>query len=132
MTNDNLVLEQLRLMRNEMRDHRRSTDAGFKDLRERLTSMETRLVSLEMQILAQHADTTRHTARFDALQDRIERIERRLELGTAMTDDNIIIKHLQAIRTTLDEQSERLSRVETRLSSIEGTLGYLYAGGEAS
>lgn len=45
-----------------------------------------------------------------------------------MTDDNIILKHLQAIRATLDDHSDRLARIETRLSGIEHTLGYLYAG----
>lgn len=45
-----------------------------------------------------------------------------------VTDDSLILKHLQAIRATLDEHSDRLARVETHLSSIERTLGHLYAG----
>ncbi|MCO6442348.1 MAG: hypothetical protein J5I81_15015 [Nitrococcus mobilis] len=45
-----------------------------------------------------------------------------------MTDDNVVIKHLQAIRGVLEEHGERLDRIETRLSSIEHTVGFIYAG----
>ncbi|EAR22981.1 hypothetical protein [Nitrococcus mobilis] len=45
-----------------------------------------------------------------------------------MTDDSLIIKHLQAIRAILGEHGERLERIETRLSSIEHTVGFIYAG----
>ncbi|AHE97147.1 hypothetical protein [Thioalkalivibrio paradoxus] len=42
-----------------------------------------------------------------------------------MTD--VVLEHLKAIRTKLDDHGERLSRIETRLSSIEQTIGSLYA-----
>ena len=46
-----------------------------------------------------------------------------------MTDnvENLIIEHLRAIRSTLGEHGDRLNRIELRLSTIEQTLGSLYA-----
>lgn len=39
--------------------------------------------------------------------------------------DNLVLEHLRPIRTTVDETRDRLSRVEVRLSAIEGHLGKL-------
>lgn len=39
-----------------------------------------------------------------------------------MTDNNVVIRHLQAIRATLDEHGERLGRIETRLERLDHTL----------
>ena len=46
-----------------------------------------------------------------------------------MTDsvENLILEHLRAIRSTLDDHGDRLNRIELRLSAIEQTLGSLYA-----
>lgn len=41
--------------------------------------------------------------------------------------ENLILEHLRAIRGTLSEHGERLNRIELRLSTIEQTLGSLYA-----
>lgn len=43
------------------------------------------------------------------------------------TTDNPVLEHLRAIRATLDNHGERLDRIELRLSTIEQTLGGLYA-----
>jgi len=40
---------------------------------------------------------------------------------------DVVLEHLKAIRTKLDDHGERLGRIETRLSSIEQTIGSLYA-----
>lgn len=45
-----------------------------------------------------------------------------------MAHENLMLEHLKAIRTTLDDHGERLNRIETRLSGIEHTIGHLYAG----
>lgn len=45
-----------------------------------------------------------------------------------MTEDNLVLKHLQALRGMLEQHGERLGRIETRLSSIEHTVGLIYAG----
>jgi archaellum component FlaC len=41
--------------------------------------------------------------------------------------ENLVLEHLRAIRSTLNEHGERLDRIELRLSTIEQTLGGLYA-----
>jgi archaellum component FlaC len=41
--------------------------------------------------------------------------------------ENLVLEHLRAIRGKQDEHSERLDRIELRLSVIEQTLGSLYA-----
>jgi len=41
--------------------------------------------------------------------------------------DTLVIEHLRAIRGTLNDHGERLNRIELRLSTIEQTLGSLYA-----
>ncbi|NBC49377.1 MAG: hypothetical protein GVY22_15670 [Gammaproteobacteria bacterium] len=41
--------------------------------------------------------------------------------------ENLVLEHLRAIRGTLTNHSERLERIELRLSTIEQTLGGLYA-----
>jgi len=46
-----------------------------------------------------------------------------------MTDnvENLILEHLRALRSTLNDHGDRLNRMELRLSAIEQTLGSLYA-----
>lgn len=41
--------------------------------------------------------------------------------------ENRVLEHLRAIRATLADHGERLDRIELRLSSIEQTVGNLYA-----
>lgn len=46
-----------------------------------------------------------------------------------MTDnaENLVLEHLRAIRSTLNDHSERLNRIELRLATIEQTLGSLFS-----
>jgi len=46
-----------------------------------------------------------------------------------MTDDveSLVLEHLRAIRSTLNDHGDRLGRIELRLSAMEQTLGSLYA-----
>ncbi len=41
--------------------------------------------------------------------------------------ESLVLEHLRAIRGTLADHGERLDRIELRLSTIEQTLGGLYA-----
>jgi hypothetical protein len=41
--------------------------------------------------------------------------------------ENLVLEHLRAIRNILGDHGERLNRIELRLSTIEQTLGALYA-----
>ena len=40
---------------------------------------------------------------------------------------DVVLERLKAIRSKLDDHGDRLGRIETRLSSIEPTIGSLYA-----
>ena len=41
--------------------------------------------------------------------------------------ENLILEHLRAIRATLSDHGDRLSRIERRLATVEQTLGSLYS-----
>jgi len=41
--------------------------------------------------------------------------------------ESLVLEHLRAIRSTLDNHGERLDRIDLRLSVIEQTIGSLYA-----
>ncbi|MBK1619631.1 hypothetical protein CKO42_14520 [Lamprobacter modestohalophilus] len=41
--------------------------------------------------------------------------------------ENLVLEHLRGIRGTLADHGERLDRIDLRLSTIEQTLGGLYA-----
>ncbi len=70
---ENLVLEQLKALRNEIKAQREELRQGFRDV-------SMRLASLEMHQSANTMDSTRTSARMDEIIVRIERIESRLEL----------------------------------------------------
>ncbi|HET7313806.1 hypothetical protein [Salinisphaera sp.] len=73
MADDNLVLEQLRIMRNEIREFR--TDTG-----DRFDRLETRMSSMKHMLGHMYAATADDRAAVQQLARRVERIERRLEL----------------------------------------------------
>jgi hypothetical protein len=74
---ENIMLEHLRATRPDI--------AGIKgDVREvkhRLTSLEGAIAGLKRVQAASYADAADQHARYDRLAERIERIERRLDLG---------------------------------------------------
>ncbi len=73
---ENLILEQLRTVR-------ASIDQVHEDMREvksRLTSIEQSLSSSRRDTVQLYGDVADQHARFDRLAERVERIERRLEL----------------------------------------------------
>jgi uncharacterized protein (UPF0335 family) len=71
---ENIVLEQLRALRNDVKAQREELLQGFRDV-------SMRLSSLELHQSANSMDSTRATARLDELVTRIERLETRLELA---------------------------------------------------
>ena len=77
---ENLVLEHLRLLRNEVRDQGAKMDEQFQTIRLRLGSIEERLTLLERAVINIHGDMGAVNTRLDSLDSRVDRIERRLEL----------------------------------------------------
>ena len=73
---DNLVLEHLRGLRAQ-------GDLVLAELREvkhRLTALETAVISVRRDAVQTDAELARQQSAFDRLADRVERIERRLEI----------------------------------------------------
>ena len=73
---EDLTLRILRDMRNEQRSFQNDVIEVLTDLKVRMTTMETSLGNLTVQVAA-----TNH--RIDRLEERVGRIERRLELVDA-------------------------------------------------
>ncbi|MDE0058989.1 MAG: hypothetical protein OXP07_12775 [Defluviicoccus sp.] len=71
---ENLVLDQLRAIRGEIGDLRREFRTELGDLRQRVSSIERHIVNLQSDVAVVHQ-------RLDHVSERIERIERRLELA---------------------------------------------------
>jgi hypothetical protein len=73
---DNLVLEILRRLQSDMADLK----AGQRDIQYRLTLIEARLAGVERNLADHYAAYAGQSARLDRFEDRMERLERRLEL----------------------------------------------------
>ncbi len=73
------MLELLRAIRGEIAEVRQDV----RDVKERLTAMELSLVSLRREVVGIEEAVAHGNARFDRLANRLERIERRLDLNDA-------------------------------------------------
>lgn len=70
---ENLILAMLRDMRNSDAEMKRRMEEGF-------LQVNLRLNAIEQHLLAQSAQATAYHERMTSLEQRVERIERRLEL----------------------------------------------------
>lgn len=77
---ENLVLEHLRLLRNELRDFRHRHDEDMADLKQRMTTLERGIAGMKRDGAEMYDDHARQQAVIDRLAERVDRIERRLEL----------------------------------------------------
>ena len=82
-TVENLIIEHLKAMRNELRDFRAETADNFMQVKVRLQSLEERVSLAEKGLANVHGDQALIQLRLDRVGDRIERIEKRLELTNA-------------------------------------------------
>lgn len=78
---ENLILEHLRMLRNEVARLRAEMHEEFKDVKLRLGSVESAVVTVRRDAADQMGDAVRQQLRIDQLAERLERIERRLELS---------------------------------------------------
>ena len=78
---ENHTLELLRLLRNDIQTIRTEMHAEFKDVKLRLTGVESAVTKARGDSLSTQEDVYRQQATIDRLVERIERIERRLELS---------------------------------------------------
>jgi hypothetical protein len=77
---ENLVLEHLRLLRNEVKAQGVRLDEGVQMICQRLSSVEERLTLVERAVINIHGDIAAVHVRLDQMNGRVDRIERRLEL----------------------------------------------------
>jgi len=77
---ENLILEHLRTLRNEVAGMRTEMHEEFRDVKLRLGSVESAVVTVRRDAADQMGDVVRQQLRIDQLAERLERIERRLEL----------------------------------------------------
>jgi len=73
---ENLVLEILPRVQGDLAELR----SGQQDMRHRLSLIETRLAGIDRNMADQYASYAGRSVRIDRLEDRLGRIERRLEL----------------------------------------------------
>jgi predicted nucleic acid-binding Zn-ribbon protein len=75
MTSDaeNLILEHLKLLRNEVKTQGAKMDKQFESIRLRLSSIQNQMAGIHTDIAIMHG-------RMDKFESRLDRIERRLEL----------------------------------------------------
>ena len=76
----NLVLEHLRILCNELRDFRSRHEEDMADIKHRMTMLERGVSSMKREGAELFEDHARQQAAIDRLVERVNRIERRLEL----------------------------------------------------
>lgn len=78
---ENLVLEQLKGLRNDLKEFRGRYEGDMDDLKARMSSLEGSMVGVKREV--NHGDETaaRQQVSLDKLVKRIEKIEHRLELA---------------------------------------------------
>ena len=77
---ENIILEHLRSLRDSLRDFQCEVRQDFKDLKQRVSSVESAVLGGRREHLATQEDLARHQISVDALTDRVQRIERRLDI----------------------------------------------------
>lgn len=76
-----LVLENLKILRNELRDFREANRQDMDDLKARMSSLETAMISVKREVNHGDEADARLQVLLDRLAKRIDVIERRLELN---------------------------------------------------
>lgn len=77
---ENLILEQLRGLRNQVTEFRDELRSDVYELKQRLSSLEASVISGRRDDVALASDLARHQVSLDQLIQRIQRIEHRLDL----------------------------------------------------
>jgi RNA:NAD 2'-phosphotransferase (TPT1/KptA family) len=77
MSADNLVIEHLRAMRSEIA----AVKADTTDTRQRIGSVETSIIDMRRNVVHLFEDMAHQQITMDKLLDRVQRIEKRLDLS---------------------------------------------------
>ena len=76
MSTENLVIEHLRAMRSGIA----SVKADNTDMRQRLCSIDTSVVDMRRNVVHLFEEIAHHQVTMDKMLDRVQRIEKRLDL----------------------------------------------------
>lgn len=77
---ENLVLEQLRALRNEILAFRSENQGEFSEIKHRLTRVESSIAHMRGESVGTQEDVYRQQGVIDSIKERLQRIEKRLEL----------------------------------------------------
>jgi len=77
---EKLIVEQLKAIRNDIREFRQINTQEHTDIKARLASLESAIVNVKRSEVDTSADIARQQVSLDSLAERVERLERRLEL----------------------------------------------------
>ena len=80
---ENIVPEQLRALRSEIMAFRSENQSEFSEVKHRLNRVESSLASMRGEALGTQEDVYRQQGVIDTIKERLQRIERRLELTSA-------------------------------------------------
>lgn len=78
---DNLVLEQLRALRSEIITFRSENQSEFSEIKHRLTRIESNITSMRGENIGTQEDIYRQQGVIDSIKERLQKIEKRLELA---------------------------------------------------
>jgi tetrahydromethanopterin S-methyltransferase subunit G len=77
---ENLVPEQLRVLRNDILAFRSENQSEFSEIKHRLTRVESSIASMRGENVGTQEDVYRQQSVIDSIKERLQRIERRLEI----------------------------------------------------
>ena len=77
---ENLIIEHLKGLRSEIAGMRANMQEEFKDLKHRVTQIEIQVIGSRRDHAGTQEDVYRQQSTIDTIKDRLDRIERRLEL----------------------------------------------------
>jgi hypothetical protein len=80
---DNLVIEHLKALRNEIKDFRTHYESDTADIKHRLTAVERGIASIKHDNATSYDEQIRQQVSMDKIVERINLIERRLEITSA-------------------------------------------------
>jgi len=79
---ENLILEMLRALRNDVQTLRTETRQGFAEQKQRTGGVEAAIVKARGDNLSTQEDVYRQQTTMDRLAERLDRVEKRLELNS--------------------------------------------------
>lgn len=78
---ENIIIEQLKALRGEIKDFRSKHDADMVDIKHRLSTLERGMSAVKRDASDYYESQIGQQVTIDRLSERLDRVERRLELS---------------------------------------------------